>query len=184
LLYLGKFGGLYYNTEIARFCQILFEKDPNLFFLIVTPNDHYQINQMFLSTGLNSTDFVITEAFSVTEVIEYISASDIGLNAIPPSPSQKYRSPVKVAEYLMCGLPYITCKGISEDDIYAKQYNIGAVVNSFSRTDILASIDSINKLIYNDRTSLSQKCREIGISYRAKSNVDKILSNILFDYLL
>jgi|TARA_B100001964_G_C14256382_1_gene612667 hypothetical protein len=184
LLYLGKFGGLYYESEIAKFCRILLEHDSRYFFLIVTPNDHLKINKMFFTAGLKKTEFTVTEAFSEAEVIEYISASDIGLSAIPPSPSQKYRSPVKVAEYLMCGLPYITCKGISEDDIYAKKNNVGVVVNSFTRKDIVASIDNINDIIQNDRMFLRQKCREVGISYRSKSNVDKILTDIFSKFIL
>jgi len=178
LLYLGKFGGLYYSKEIANFCRILYDLDPNFFFLIVTPTDKAQVTEYFIESGFRKKDFHITEAHSQKEVIRFISSSDIGLTAIPPTPSQKYRSPVKVAEYLMCGIPYITCKGISEDDLYAEQNNIGVVFNSLDENDVLDRIGQINELLKESKDSLRKRCREVGIEYRAKSNVDKILREI------
>ena len=173
-LYLGKFGYLYYNEEIAKLCKTLYNQIDDTFFLIVTSNDHETIRNIFQKNGLPEGSFFVTGNLNYEEVKDYISAADIGLSAVPPTSSQKFRSPTKVAEYLLCGLPYITCEGVSEDDIYAKKYNVGAVVKSFHDNDILEGISPIRHLLNEDKAYLRKKCRNVGISYRGKSNIDHL----------
>jgi len=178
VLYLGKFGYLYYNEEIAKLCKILYDNIDNTFFLIVTSNDNEVIQKMFRKYGLPEESFSVTGNLSYDDVKDYISAADIGLSAVPPTPSQRYRSPTKVAEYLLCGLPYITCEGVSEDDIYAKKHNVGAVVKSFEEDDVLAGVSQIHQLLNENTGSLKKRCREVGILYRGKSNVDQLFEQI------
>ena len=178
VLYLGKFGYLYYEKEIVEICRVLENNIDNVFFLIVTSNNHNEVNEMFIESGLNNESYVITGNLTFDEVKDYISASDIGISAVPPTFSQKYRSPNKVGEYLMCGLPYITCKGISEDDIYAQKYNVGAVVESFNEEDILTSLDKINELLSERKEVLRRRCRKTGIAYRGVSSYYNRLNNV------
>ena len=81
----------------------------------------------------------------------------------------------------MCGLPYITCKGISEDDIYAEKYNVGAVVKTFNERDILLSLDKINELISEEKQVLRLRCRKAGLEYRGTSRYYKRLDAIFED---
>ncbi len=175
---MGKFGGLYYKGEVAELCKSLFDLRPKLFFLIVSSNKYEEIDILFKNAGLDNEHYTITGDLSYDEVKDYLSAADIGLSAVPPTPSQKFRSPTKVGEYLLCGLPYITCKGISEDDLYAEEYNVGAVVNSFDHRHVLRSMDQINLLLSEDKDTIRKRCREVGLAYRAKSNVDSQLAHI------
>jgi len=174
VLYLGKFGYLYYNEEIAKLCKTLFDNIDNSFFLIVTSNDQETIRRMFQRNGLPEGSFFVTGNLSYEEVKDYISAADIGLSAVSPTPSQKFRSPTKVAEYLLCGLPYITCEGVSEDDIFAIKHNVGAVVKSFDKNHIIESIFQIQNLLNEEKVSIRERCRNVGISYRGKSNIDQL----------
>ena len=172
VLYLGKFGYLYYNEEIAKFCKTLYDQINDSFFLIVTSNDHNTVRKMFQRNGLPESSFFVTGNLDYSEVKDYISAADIGLSAVPPTPSQKFRSPTKVAEYLLCGLPYITCAGVSEDDIYAKDYNVGAVVKSFDKNHVTEIIPQIWNLLNEEKVSIRKRCREVGTLYRGKSQID------------
>ena len=127
---------------------------------------------------LHNESYIITGNLSYDQVKDYISASDIGLSAVPPTFSQKYRSPNKVGEYLMCGLPYITCKGIAEDDIFAEKFNVGAIVETFSEKDILFSLDKIRELLLENKEALRLRCRKAGIEYRGISSYYKRLDEI------
>tara|TARA_Y100000294_G_scaffold165502_1_gene173075 strand:- start:49 stop:807 length:759 start_codon:yes stop_codon:yes gene_type:complete len=178
LLYLGKFGYLYYNEEISQLCRTLFEHIKSMFFLIVTSNDKSRIQKMFRDVGLPIDSYAITGNLSYDEVKDYISAADIGLSGVPPTPAQKYRSPTKVAEYLLCGLPYITCKGVSEDDVYAMENNVGVVLKSFNKEDVMENIVNINILLSEEKESLRNRCRKVGIEYRGMTNVDKLLEKV------
>ena len=178
LLYLGKFGNLYYDKEIIKFFQLLHKQDSRFFFLIVTPSDKNVVHNYFGDFPINNNSYHVTEAYNPKQVIEFISSSDIGLTAIPPTPSQKYRSPLKTSEYLLCGLPYITCNGISEDSDYARDHNIGLVIDNLDSIDVSIISERINSLLLENKNSLRTRCREIGLIYRSKSNVDKIFFNI------
>ena len=169
LIYLGKFGGLYYDQEIFQLIKLLNSHIPGMFFLIATPDDQEKVKRKLHEVGVFK-NFLVTYLSNVHDVVSYLNAADIGLNAIPPTPSQKYRSPTKVAEYLLCGLPFITCKGISEDDVYAETYGVGVVVNSFKNSEISAKLTDIEKML-GKRVKLADKCREIGLDYRSKTNV-------------
>jgi len=178
VLYLGKFGNLYYDKEIITFFKLLYNYDSRFFFLVVTPSDKNIITNYFIDSLIDINNYHITEAFNPTQVIEFISSSDIGLTAIPPTPSQKYRSPVKTSEYLLCGLPYITCDGISEDSDYAQNNNVGLVIENLVNIDVSTISKNINTLLSENKNSLRTRCREIGLIYRSKSNVDNILKHI------
>lgn len=176
LLYLGKFGGLYYSEETIYQFKYLQKFIPELFFLIVTPSDKDEILSWLKKADIRDKDFHLTGPHK--EVVPYICAADIGLNAIPPSPAQKFRSPTKVAEYLLCGLPYITCRGISEDDIIAEKYHVGAVINDFGKDSVKKIIPQLHVLLNEDKLKQIDRCRKAGIMYRGKSNIDQLLTGI------
>jgi hypothetical protein len=179
LLYLGKLGGIYYGQEVADLCKYLSNKIKNIFCLIVTPSDHKVANYYFDNAKMDKQQYLITEAFNRNDVIGFISASDIGLSAVPPTSSQKYRSPIKTGEYLLCGLPYITCSGISEDDKYAIDYNVGVVIKSFNYKHVDNKIQNIESFFNEDKQLLRKRCRYAGTVYRDKKNIDKIFNDIM-----
>lgn len=178
-LYLGKFGGLYYTEEIIDLFKGIYDcnKD-NSYFLIVSSYDHDIIDSWFKEREIPKTAYHLTKNISNEDVKVYISTADMGISAVPPSPAQKYRSPTKVAEYLLCGLPYITCSGISEDDEYAIDKNVGAVVNSYSYKEGIDVYPKVELLLSQNRSDLRDKCRAVGLSYRSKDRIDEILKEI------
>jgi hypothetical protein len=175
-IYLGKFGGLYYSVEIPKFLSNLEKLIPSCFFLILTPQDKELINEMFLKY-VNKNQFMVSHALDHIQVRSYLAAADFALSAIPPSPAQKYRSPTKVAEYLLCGLPFITTAGVSEDDIYAEEYNVGVVVQDFE-TLSASSLNNLQDLLLEPKEILRKRCRQVGSKYRSKQRIDDILLQI------
>ena len=178
VVYLGKFGGLYYGVETIRFFKVLHAADPSFFFLIVTRDNPILIEEWLFQEKIKKESYMLTSSANYLETRALLSAADIGLNAVPPTPTQKYRSPFKIAEYLLCGLPYITCKGVSEDDIYAQEFKVGVVVNNFSEPEIEKVIPVIKNLIAEDG-NLKEHCRKVGLEYRAKSNIDELFEKVL-----
>lgn len=172
-VYAGKFGGLYFENEIALLFDSIKKEIPNARLLILTPQSQDHIHGFFAEYAwVNSV--IITRANGFKEMRGYLSASDFGICLIPPTPAQKYRSPTKVAEYLMCGLPYITMAGISEDDVYATAYDIGVVIRDITHFE-QTTIEKIQALLNEDKDELRQRCRNVGLEYRSKSRIDEIL---------
>jgi hypothetical protein len=182
ILYVGKFGGLYYASEILLLFRILDENIPDCRFIVVSPNPYDQIVRLCGEVHFDPHKVVYITKPVQEDIKICISGADLGVTAIPPTPSQKYRSPTKVAEYLLCGLPYITTAGVSEDDTIAVEYDVGVVVKDFSEPNIFAAVPEIRNLLGKDKEEMVQRCREVGLAYRAKANVDQILRRI-FDTL-
>lgn len=178
LIYVGKFGDLYYKEEIPLLFKRLLQFEKNLFFLVVTPQELGEIERLFKEAGINNKDFVVTYS-PYEEIQNYISAADIGLVAIRPAPSQRFRSPVKTGEYLMCGIPYIVCKGISEDDLYAEQNQVGIVVDDFITVEGRTLIQKMDILFDEEPQMLRDRCRKLGIAYRGKDQAVKTVKSIL-----
>lgn len=122
-------------------------------------------------------NYSVSPVIPYNEVNQHISASDLGMLAVPSLPSQKYRTPIKTANYLLCGLPYLVNAGVSEDDEIAQKHKVGVVINSIDTLDT-STIAEINSLLSNDPTAMRQKCREIGIKYRSLGNMIGLLDQI------
>jgi glycosyltransferase involved in cell wall biosynthesis len=174
VLYLGKFNGIYYNEkEVALFYKQLADLDNNFYPFIITPDDIKTINQHYSSLFPNN-QYTIIGKIPYDEISSYISMADIGLVAVPPLPSQKYRTPVKTANYLACGIPVITNK-ISDEDDWILENKIGIVLEDFTLNKKI--IDELNALLI-DVDSLRVRCREKVIERRGKQNTIKVLTEI------
>lgn len=176
-LYMGKFGGLYYEKEVFHLFGFIKKYFPNAFFLVVSGNDHTWINECFAEATIPDESYCVTGRLPFVDVKSYISAAEIGLSAVPPSDSQKFRSPTKVAEYLLCGIPYITCEGVSEDDIWALKENVGAVVKDFNQLDG-QFIQQVSKLLNENKDEQRNRCRNVGKAYRSKKRIDDLLLEV------
>lgn len=165
LYYPGKFGGLYYGRETVAMFRILLNKDSRFHVLVVTPNDLSEIEKFFLKEGIEKHRYTLTHAaFDVIQ--KYHSAADFAIIAAPPGPSKKFVSNIKVGEYLCSGLPYLICKGVSEDDEYAKKYNVGVVVKDFDEIHIEKAYNGIENILALPTEFRREYCRKVGIEYR------------------
>lgn len=181
LIYAGKFGGIYYDKEIGQFFKALHEEDPNWYFIVLSPSSREEVEAVMENAKLSKIDYHLHEAFGAEEVADWLSAADVGLNAIPPYPNQRFRSPVKVGEYLMCGLPYITCAGVSEDDEWALEHHVGVVINKISSEEALSVNQRVDEFLKEPRKKLRLRCRETGIAYRGRKQVDEAFEKCLAD---
>jgi len=176
-IYVGKFGGLYYQEEIPALLSNIIQHLPEAHFVVVTSNDQDEIEEMF-GNHLNSKAYSITGNLDYSELKAYLSAADVGISGVPPSPSQKYRSPTKVAEYLLMGLPYITTKGVSEDDEVAIDKNVGAVLDTFSEKPTKEFYESLQKLLDEPKDQRRTRVREVGSVYRSRDRIIEIFKGI------
>ena len=168
ILYLGKFGGIYYDREIAALFKTFHRLNPDLFFLIVSPDTPAHIAGLMQAEALPETCYTITRS-PYEQVQDYISAADFGVVAVPSFPSQKFRSPIKVGEYLCCGLPYLVCAGVSEDDLVAEKYGVGVVVSAFNQAEAERVYPQVEAFLRAEKAPLRDKCRQAGIAYRGMS---------------
>lgn len=129
VLYLGKFGGIYFTaSEMAKyFRSISANTEANLLFFIITNDDVDKINKVFEQEG--PSQFIVHERVSYECLSDYMSMVDVGLLILPEYPSQRYRCPIKTANYLACGLPIIVNEIVGDDPLMVKNEKVGWMID-------------------------------------------------------
>jgi hypothetical protein len=173
LFYSGKFGGLYYSAEISRAFRWLREYEPRLHMLIVTPNDDEYVHRLFSEAGVGKAHYSICHS-AYDEIERFYFAGDMGLITIPPGPAQKFRSSIKVGEYLCSGMPFLTPAGVSEDYIHATERAVGVVVSDFGEEAIRGAWPEMQRYLAMERSGRRDHCRAFGIEYRGFSSLNPV----------
>jgi hypothetical protein len=176
--YVGKFGGLYLSKELVLFFAAMYKQNPNLFFMVLTPNDHQIIRGWFLENGIPDEAFTISLS-PLAELTQRLSACDLGVIAYADVPSRKYCSPTKAGNYLMSGLPFIVQKGTSEDDLLAKKHRVGVVVEDFKESRAKESIENIRALLSENRAELANRCMVAGREERSNQRAVEVWRMII-----
>ena len=128
IVYMGKFGGIYFDAQsMASFANRLSKTIDNSFFVVVTTDDNGLIEESFLGAGVSR--FMINEAIPFDELSGFLSAADIGLLVLPEYPSQRYRCPIKTANYLACGLPILVNSIVGDEAEIVTKNEVGWVVD-------------------------------------------------------
>ena len=165
LYYPGKFGDLYYRDEFARMYRWLREEEPRFHLLIVTPHSDEEVQRLFDKEGVDRGTYTIVHS-GYDEIHRYHFAADFAIISVPPGPSKKFISNIKVGEYLCAGLPFLITEGVSEDYLYARDRGVGVVVKDFVEEEIRTAVPKIRSYLQGDREKLRAHCRRIGVEYR------------------
>jgi hypothetical protein len=173
LFYTGKFGGLYYDVEIAQAFGWLRSYDPRLHLLIVTPNDDDYVHGLFAQAGIDQAHYSVCHS-SYDDIERFYMVGDLGLITIPPGPGQKFRSSIKVGEYLCAGMPFLTPTGVSEDYLHATEQDVGVVVADFGEAAIRSAWPEVQRYLSMDRATRRAQCRRFGIAYRGFSSLNPV----------
>jgi UDP-N-acetylglucosamine:LPS N-acetylglucosamine transferase len=175
IIYTGKFDGIYYSAdEVIAFFKKLYDHDQHLYFYIITPNAE-EVRKSLSNHKLPDSAIHVSGTVAYGSLHKHISAADIGFVALPPLPSQKYRTPVKSAIYLSCGIPYLVNKNIAEDDVIAVEKNVGVVINDLDE-DPSAVVSKIKELLSDNEHH--NRCRTEAVKTRSIPVTKAILEKI------
>lgn len=114
-VYLGKFGGLYYQEEAYRIFGRTYElSGRHMHILVLTGEPRSIVQERLEAVGIPRSDQTVFQADHV-DVPRFLSASDMAFSTIRYLPHGKYQSPVKNGEYWASGLPILLTDGVSDD---------------------------------------------------------------------
>ena len=125
-IYVGKFGGLYFDKEAFEIFARAFTHFPDLHIVVLSPMDPEVIRAKAEQAGVPSDRFHVLIA-PHAEVPQYLSAADFAFSTIKPSPIKRYQCPIKNGEYWANGLPILMTDGIADDHKLMRQGIGGSV---------------------------------------------------------
>ncbi len=179
-LYVGKFGGIYFEEETFQlFKQALnFYGKENFHALILTPTPLEKVKELARKAGFPEENFTAQFVFH-KEIPEYMSLGDFAVSPIHPVPSKKYSSPIKDGEYWAMGLPVIIPDNISEDSDIIKKHNIGYVLKEISNKEFANAVEYIDKLLKQEnRETLQQRIFDVAKKYRSFEIAERVYKEI------
>ncbi|MFZ1618020.1 MAG: glycosyltransferase [Flavobacteriales bacterium] len=162
-VYVGKFGGLYYDREAFS----IFEQARAVFggrfrLLLLTNESAQNVNERLDLIGfpveLAEVHFVPHE-----QVPQWLSAADIAFSTIRYIPNGLYQSPVKDGEYWANGLPILLTTGVSDDhQIILREPWAGAIFDLGQPGSVQAALKHMADLFHAgvDRERIMGLARE------------------------
>lgn len=173
LVYLGKFGGMYWQEELFDFFDIIkatLGRPAQL--LIVSKDDPSPFKHRI-------DDTVIWISATKKEVPGLLSSADFGICGIHNIPSRRYSSPIKNGEYWACGLPVVVPFGMSDDFLMTREKGIGIIIEDTSVSSLKKASFEIKKWISsNDSEEVRKRCRNFALEDRSVAKYKKLYLQI------
>lgn len=178
-VYVGKFGGIYYEQEAFD----LFAKTFNFFgshfrMIILSQQDSKFILLNLASRGINPLHVFVGSALH-SEVPNYLSAADFAFATIKPSPCRIYCCPVKNGEYWANGLPIFLEDGIGEDSEIIKNDGGGII---FEINNPIVGFRKLASLLRTERSQLANSISLIAYRYRGEELITERYKEIVKKY--
>ncbi len=159
LVYSGSIGGWYLTDKTADFFVALLKRKPTGHFLWLTGGDQGLVEKLMSDRGVKQDQFTVRNV-ATDEVSRYLSGADAGIAFYKPTFSRLATSPVKISEYLACGLPVIVNAGVGDSDTFVATQKVGAVVKDFSEEEYERTLATIEGLLAGEISSRSRTVAE------------------------
>jgi len=152
-VYVGKAGGWYDVEGMVDFLAAARAVFRPLTLLVLTTEDPSVFSELYEAAGI---ELIIRRA-EPHEVPDYLSAADVGLCFRHRFPSQLSCSPIKLAEYLACGLPVVATSGCGDYDELIEAEDVGVVIQNGDEETVVAAAHELQALLREP--TIGQRCR-------------------------
>ena len=173
-VYAGSLGPQYCLTEMLEIFQAYAENHLAKF-LILTGNTEFA--EQNIPSELK--EHVILKSVPSEKVSFYLNGGDVAFGLRKPTFSMQGVAPIKLGEYLLCGLPVIASKGIGDsekilenfEECYLYDHSIGLLPQ-------IAQIKNfVEKAIFVDRNKIAQKAQDYFSLEAAAESYIKAIKN-------
>lgn len=154
ILHLGALGGLYLTEEIADLLAAAKAEDPGTFAMFLTQSDPEKIVPLLKARGFGEGDYFAGRV-AAADVQGYLEAADVGLSVVKATFATQSRSPTKIPEYLACGLPIISNRGVGDVDELIETNKVGVMLDGHSEENYREAVRSVGAL-----GDVETRCRE------------------------
>lgn len=158
-MYSGKIGTFYLIEEMLDFFAFVSGKMPGSILAVLTQDDDALLIKMSEEKAIDPQRIkIIRPAFE--EIPAYLSAADYGLFFI--NPYKKFgSSPIKLGEFLSCGVPVIINPGIGDTEELVRGERVGIVVEKFTQAGYDQAVERLISFNSEPKASLAQRCRRV-----------------------
>lgn len=161
LVYAGSIGPQYCVDEMLKLFEMVLTKEANTRLLILTGSPDF-VYQM-LKSRPELEKLVMVKSVVAKEVPTYLACADLGLAFRQPTFSMQGVAPIKLGEYLLCGLPVVATKGIGDTHVISDE--VGYLVEDMNDTALQQVADWFVNDVLPQRTQMRMQCRQVGLEH-------------------
>jgi len=163
--YVGSLGGKYRFDQVLQFFLRLRLRLPSAQLLVLTPSPNLA-KEAIGYLPHNDADSCVVRHVAGSEVPRYLSFVDLGLVFIEPSYSMRAVAPIKLGEYLLCGLPVVaTTKNIGDSALYIDP-EFGFAIDHVDEAALDSASEWFSSLFSSGKLPLARKnARDAGIKH-------------------
>lgn len=172
LVYAGSLGPQYCLTEMLEIFQAYAEKREAKF-LILTGN--IQFAEQNIPAELKA--HIILKSVPSEKVSFYLNGGDVAFGLRKPTFSMQGVAPIKLGEYLLCGLPVIASKGIGDTEKILENFEECYLYDHKQPPAMKDLIKFTEKAKFADREKIRQKSLRFFSLDAAADSYLKILKN-------
>lgn len=168
-VYLGKFGGLYYDEEAFRaFGVIQNQVGGSLFLILLTSSDKKYVRKLLQKYGFEKHQYII-ELVPHESISDYLSAADFAISFHKSIPLAFSFSPIKYGEYWACGLPVLAPEGVGDESSWIEKECVGGVADFLDESSINEALERIIQIMSD--ADHRNKIRKVSLVRRNKSHL-------------
>ena len=169
LVYAGSMGPQYCMDEMLRLFALVHDRRPDAHLLVLTGSPEAVQPALDKNPQLNGC--ITTLAVPAHDVPQYLGCADLGLALRQPSFSMQGVAPIKLGEYLLCGLPVVATAGIGDTE--AISAGAGMLLQRMDDTELKAAANWFVDTVLPAREIYRLRCREFGLlHYSLDASVD------------
>ena len=161
LVYCGSsLHGKYRGEAMLRFFGHVRARMPDARLLLLLP-DLFEARAM-LAGQPDLASACLLRSATPEEVPAWLSAADLGLSLIHASFSMQAASPIKIGEYLLCGVPVLGSAGVGENAESGS--DLGCWLERVDDPSLAAAADWFVDTVLPDREGFRERCRSAGLA--------------------
>ena len=162
VVYAGSVGQQYCLNEMFTFFSYLLSSRHDAHFLLLTGSPDSVL--AILDSFQDIKKSVTVRSVSAHDVPDYLAAADVGLGLRKPSFCMQAVSPIKLGEYLLCGLPVIATRGIGDTSILITEH-VGFLVDDDCKAQLKKAVSWFINEVLEMRNIFRKRCRTEGVKH-------------------
>lgn len=180
LVYAGSLGAQYCISEMFAIFAAVRLKLPGAYFLVLTASPE-QLTPFMEDLADEARALILTRRVAANMVPHYLASADVGLALRGKSFSMQGVAPIKLGEYLLCGLPVIVTAGIGNTDVISSES--GYLLTDHNELDLGSAASWFAEVVVPQRDLFRKRCREDGLrNFSLEASADayeKALSQVI-----
>ena len=160
LVYAGSMGDQYCVPEMLEFFRLVRSRRADAQLLLLTGSPEEAERRLDGFADVRSGCHV--RRVSPHDVARYLGACELGLALRRPSFSMQAVAPVKLGEYLLCGIPVLATRTIGDTDALVSG-QVGLSLAKMSHEELEAAAEWFLHAVLPDGEGFRRRCRDAGL---------------------